>query len=47
MGDAPFGNYYNSTGLVYLEEPYKARQDGADPGQRFPFVECPPGTTGI
>jgi hypothetical protein len=47
MGDSPFGNYYGSPVLVYMEEPYKARQDGADPGQKFPFVEPAKGATGM
>jgi hypothetical protein len=37
-GDAPFGFYYVSPSLTYLETPFAARASGADPGQRFPFV---------
>jgi hypothetical protein len=36
-GDAPFSNYYFSPSLVYLEEPFKSRLSGNDPGQRFPI----------
>src|SRR5205823_7182415 len=46
VGDPPFGLFYVSPSLVYLEEPYKARL-GADPGQRFPFTIPPAGATGI
>jgi hypothetical protein len=35
-GDAPFANYYVSPSLVYLEQPFKSRTNGNDPGQRFP-----------
>ena len=42
-GDAPFGFYYVSPALAYLDTPYDARR-GADPGQRFPFVQ--PGANG-
>jgi hypothetical protein len=35
-GDAPFGLFYNSPSLVYLEEPFKSRTSSNDPGQRFP-----------
>jgi hypothetical protein len=45
-GNPPFAQYWNSPDLIYLEEPYKGR-NGPDPGQRFPFVQYPPGTTGI
>jgi hypothetical protein len=40
-GNPPFGIYYMAPSLVYLEEPYKARATGADPGQRFPFTIPP------
>jgi len=36
-GDAPFGFYYVSPSLAYLDTPYDARL-GPNPGQRFPFV---------
>jgi len=36
-GDAPFSNYYFSPSLVYLEEPFKSRLSGNNPGQRFPI----------
>ncbi|MBV9301169.1 MAG: TonB-dependent receptor [Acidobacteriaceae bacterium] len=47
VGDAPFGLFYTSPVLVYLEEPYKARTTAENPGQRFPFTIPPPGATGI
>jgi hypothetical protein len=37
-GDAPFGLYYESPSLIYLETPFKGRASGVDPGQRFPFL---------
>jgi Carboxypeptidase regulatory-like domain len=37
-GDAPFGLYYSSPSLIYLETPFKGRASGFDPGQRFPFA---------
>jgi len=43
-GDAPFGFYYVSPSLTYFETPYKERNSGLDPGQRFPFVQ--PGPNG-
>lgn len=45
-GNPPFAQYWNSPNLIYLEEPYAAR-NGVNPGQRFPFIQAPPGTTGI
>jgi hypothetical protein len=42
-GDAPFGFYYVSPSLVYMETPFRGRATGFDPGQRFPFVPPPPG----
>jgi hypothetical protein len=42
-GDAPFGFYYVSPSLVYLDTPFQARARGLDPGQRFPFVAPPSG----
>jgi hypothetical protein len=47
VGDAPFGLFWYSPTEVYLEEPYKDRRRGNDPGQRFPFTIPPPGATGI
>ena len=47
VGDAPFGLFYVSPTEVYLEEPYKDRRRGNDPGQRFPFAIPRPGATGI
>ena len=47
VGDAPFGLFYVSPTEVYLEEPYKDRRRGNDPGQRFPFTIPAPGATGI
>lgn len=43
IGDAPFGLYYQSPTNVYLEEPYKDRRRGNDPGQRFPYSDPVPG----
>jgi len=43
IGDAPFGLYYESPTNVYLEEPYKDRRRGNDPGQRFPYSDPKPG----
>jgi hypothetical protein len=40
-GDAPFGFYYVSPSLVYMDLPFKGRSSGVDPGQRFPFVAPP------
>lgn len=37
IGDAPFGLYYESPTQTYLEEPYKDRRRGNDPGQHFPW----------
>jgi len=37
-GDAPFGLYYASPSLIYMETPFKGRSSGFDPGQRFPFA---------
>lgn len=36
-GNPPFGIYFPDS-LTYLEQPYKARTSGVDPGQRFPWV---------
>lgn len=36
VGDAPFGNFYESGVPVYLEEPFKSRVNADNPGQRFP-----------
>jgi hypothetical protein len=44
VGDAPFGNFYNSAVPVYLEEPFKNRATTNDPGQRFPSYINLPGT---
>jgi hypothetical protein len=41
-GDPPFSNYFVSPTLVYLEEPYKSRLSGANPGQRFPVPPLSP-----
>jgi hypothetical protein len=41
LGDVPFGLFYNSPALVYLEQPFKARASSNNPGQRFPFVPLP------
>ncbi|MEW5978788.1 MAG: carboxypeptidase regulatory-like domain-containing protein [Acidobacteriota bacterium] len=43
IGDAPFGLYYATPTAIYLEEPYKDRRRGNDPGQRFPFIPPKPG----
>ncbi|MGH9430111.1 MAG: carboxypeptidase regulatory-like domain-containing protein [Terriglobia bacterium] len=37
VGDAPFGQLYTSPTLVYMDEPYKDRLRGNNPGQRFPY----------
>jgi hypothetical protein len=37
-GDAPFGLYYASPSLIYLETPFEGRASGLNPGQRFPFA---------
>ncbi len=42
-GDAPYGLFYGSPSAIYLEEPYKGRRSGPDPGQRFPFTIPKPG----
>jgi hypothetical protein len=44
VGDAPFGNFYNSAVPVYFEEPFKSRSTTNDPGQRFPSLINLPGT---
>ncbi len=46
LGNPPFAVYYLTPVPDYLEEPFKGRR-GSDPGQRFPFVSYPDGTTGI
>ncbi|HEX4486066.1 MAG TPA: TonB-dependent receptor, partial [Terriglobales bacterium] len=43
-GDAPFGLFYTSPALVYLEEPFKSRTSDNDPGQRFPVPEVTGGS---
>jgi hypothetical protein len=45
VGGAPFGLFWVSPTQVYLEEPYKDRRRGQDPGQRFPWVIPPAGST--
>jgi hypothetical protein len=40
-GDAPFAIFYTTPVPIYLEEPYKSRINGNDPGQRFPFTGAP------
>jgi hypothetical protein len=44
-GNPPFAQYWADNNS-YLEAPYAAR-NGANIGQRFPFVQAPHGTTGI
>ncbi|MGA2631661.1 MAG: carboxypeptidase regulatory-like domain-containing protein, partial [Terriglobia bacterium] len=44
IGDAPFGLYYVVPTQTYLEEPYKDRRRGNDPGQHFPWSPAPPGS---
>ena len=44
IGDAPFGLFYQSPTSIYLEEPYKDRRSGNDPGQRFPYSDPAPGS---
>ncbi len=36
-GDAPFGLFYTSPALVYLETPFQSRTSSNNPGQRFPI----------
>ena len=43
-GGAPFGLFWVSPTQVYLEEPYKDRRRGQDPGQRFPWTIPPAGS---
>jgi len=40
-GDAPFGFYYDSPSLIYMDNPFQGRASGLNPGQRFPFVAPP------
>jgi len=47
LGNAPFSNFWVTNTPIYFEEPYKDRIQGADPGQRFPFVVPSPGATGF
>jgi hypothetical protein len=44
-GGAPFGLFWVSPTEVYLEEPYKDRRRGQDPGQRFPWTIPPAGSS--
>ena len=44
VGDAPFGLYHTSSQPVLFEEPFRARQDGTDLGQKFPFTTPIPGS---
>jgi Carboxypeptidase regulatory-like domain/TonB dependent receptor len=46
-GDAPFGLFYVSPSLVYLEQPFKSRSSSNDPGQRFPIPTVPAGGSDI
>jgi len=43
VGNYPFGLWYVSPTLIYMDQPYKDRLRGNDPGQRFPFVIPPAG----
>jgi hypothetical protein len=47
IGDAPYGLFYVSPTEVYLEQPYKDRISGNDPGQRFPYTFPGVGATGF
>ena len=47
LGNAPFGLFWGTPTPVYLEQPFKDRIDGNDPGQKFPFVHEPNGATGF
>lgn len=47
LGNPPFAQYYLTPTQIYLEEPFKDRRRGNDPGQRFPYVTPPEGTGGI
>jgi len=40
-GDAPFGFYYVSPSLDYMDAPFQGRATGANPGQRFPWIPPP------
>ncbi len=44
VGNPPFGLWYVSPTLVYMEEPYKDRLRNNDPGQRFPYAIPAPGS---
>ena len=46
-GDAPFGIYYVSPSLVYLDEPFESRVSANNPGQRFPYAGPSPGHGGL
>ena len=47
MAQAPFTLWYEDFSTpVYLEEPFKGRT-GIDPGQRFPYVPVPEGTSNL
>jgi Carboxypeptidase regulatory-like domain len=45
VGDAPFGQYYQSNTSQHpsLDEPFQNRADGSSAGQRFPFTFPTPG----
>ncbi len=47
IGDAPFGIFYITPTLVYLDEPFKDRLRNNDPGQRFPSPINVPGTPNV
>jgi len=47
LGNPPFAIFWGSPTPVYLEEPYKDRIQGNDPGQKFPWVPEPNGATGF
>lgn len=40
-GDAPYGFYYVTPSLVYMDTPFQGRATGANPGQRFPWIPPP------
>ena len=46
VGDAPFGLFWISPVLIYMEQPYVSR-NSANLKQRFPFTIPAPGATGI
>ena len=46
MGDAPYGQYWQSPLPTMFDTPFQTRSDGTSQGQRFPFVMPIPGAPG-